>query len=106
MTSYNQGVPLVVNGSTARIADFPWHASLYRQRGFAGPKLYLCGGTIIRPNLIVTAAHCVYDEGTKTVSNPREYYVMTGNVFRDYDSNLHNPVTVKKNRVRRCLETF
>lgn len=92
--------PLIVNGTTPSIAEFPWHATLYEVKKPNGPKEFSCGASIIKNNLLVTAAHCVYDEWSKKLKDPSKYYIATGNIFRDYDSQLHNKNTVKKARVK------
>ncbi|KAK2588709.1 hypothetical protein KPH14_001599 [Odynerus spinipes] len=92
--------PLIVNGTSANISDFPWHATLYEVKRPGGPKEFTCGATIIQDNLLVTAAHCVFDEANKKIYNPKRYYVATGNIFRDYDSPLHEQHIVKKAKVK------
>uniref|UniRef100_A0A8C9A6N5 Transmembrane protease serine 3 n=1 Tax=Prolemur simus TaxID=1328070 RepID=A0A8C9A6N5_PROSS len=47
--------PRIVGGNTSTLAQWPWQVSLQFQ-GY-----HLCGGSIITPLWIVTAAHCVYD---------------------------------------------
>lgn len=91
--------PLVVNGTNAKITDFPWHATLYKGEHPNSEKMFLCGATIIQDDLLVTAAHCVYNEIKRKVDDATKFYVATGNVFRDYDYALHNPVIVKKAQV-------
>lgn len=95
--------PLVVNGTIANIGDFPWHATLYKET--YSPRLgmrkeFICGATIIQTNFLLTAAHCIYDEVTGTTNDPKKLFVVTGNVFPDYDSPFHNPVSVTKSAVR------
>ncbi|XP_015521100.2 modular serine protease [Neodiprion lecontei] len=94
--------PLVYNGVKATIGDFPWHATLYKEvNTVKGPKKeFQCGATIIEINLVLTAAHCVYDENTKTAVSPEKFFVVTGNAFRDYDSPLHDPNIVRKAEVK------
>ena len=47
--------PRIVGGNTSSLAQWPWQASLQFQ-GY-----HLCGGSIITPLWVVTAAHCVYE---------------------------------------------
>jgi len=43
----------IINGKTAYKDEWPWQVSIYYNRNF------LCGGSIISPEWILTAAHCV-----------------------------------------------
>ncbi|XP_075710743.1 transmembrane protease serine 2 [Rhinoderma darwinii] len=43
----------IVGGTQARIAEWPWQVSLQIKQS------HVCGGSIITPDWIVTAAHCV-----------------------------------------------
>ena len=43
----------IVGGSSAALGDWPWQVSLHVQ------GIHICGGSIITPDWIVTAAHCV-----------------------------------------------
>ncbi|XP_015174533.1 PREDICTED: uncharacterized protein LOC107065395 [Polistes dominula] len=92
--------PLIASGRNAVISQFPWHASLYKSESSTSEKSFFCGATIIKENFLVTAAHCIFDEVLKTVADPKEYYVIAGNVHRDYDSVLHNSLYVRKSKVK------
>lgn len=52
----------IVGGSDASIEDYPWQVFLT-----AGD--YMCGGTIISENWILTAAHCTIDENGDDISS-------------------------------------
>ncbi|MDN3702175.1 trypsin-like serine protease [Vibrio artabrorum] len=57
--------PYIVNGSNASVTDFPSMASLFIDRidydGLYSVGSY-CGGTILDPTHILTAAHCIYGD--------------------------------------------
>ena len=57
----------VINGEDAAPNSWPWQISL-QSRG-----RHICGGSLIRPNWILTAAHCVYRN-----PNPSGYIVKVG----------------------------
>jgi len=60
----------IVGGEDALISDFPWQV-------FFRPGDYLCGGSIISENWVITAAHCTFDD--KGVAIPAsEMYVKVG----------------------------
>lgn len=44
----------IVNGQDAAPHSWPWQVSL-RVNG-----RHICGGSLIKPNWVITAAHCVY----------------------------------------------
>jgi len=49
--------PRIVGGYPVAIVNHPWQVALVR--GLASDRLQFCGGSLIAPNLVVTAAHCV-----------------------------------------------
>lgn len=80
--------------------EFPWHTTLYFDED--GSKEFFCGASIIQESLLMTAAHCVYDENRRQLTDASKIHVLTGNIFRDYNY-LHNPNLVKKNQVCKCI---
>lgn len=76
-----------INGFRLKRGQAPWQALLWRPQSLAGMSLsqqqrVMCGGTIIRTGWILTAAHCLTDQGQDIVAaghevrlgvyNPRE----------------------------------
>jgi hypothetical protein len=46
----------IINGQPADVADYPFLVSI---RASEDGELGICGGTVIAPNVVLTAAHCV-----------------------------------------------
>jgi secreted trypsin-like serine protease len=58
----NQVVPAIVGGQEAEVNSIPWQVLIVH---VVYPNFYpICGGTIIGPSTILTAAHCLEDNGT------------------------------------------
>jgi len=49
--------PYIVNGVATKTGQWPWHVGIYVQ--VEDELKYICGGTIISEQSIVTASHCV-----------------------------------------------
>jgi len=54
--------PRIVNGIPAKLGEFPWIVALgYRNSKNPDQPKWLCGGTLITDNHILTAGHCVHN---------------------------------------------
>jgi secreted trypsin-like serine protease len=58
--------PKIVGGEKAAPGEFPWQVALLDAEIEDNAKAQTCGGSLIAPNWVLTAAHCVYD-GKKAV---------------------------------------
>lgn len=56
-TYFNRGAK-IVGGQDARFGQVPWQAAIVKRQYFN--QKISCGGALIKPRWIVTAAHCVY----------------------------------------------
>ena len=68
-------IPLIVGGQKAEIKNFPWQVYVLVVEGSTGVS---CGGSIIDPLHILTAAHCVTHEGTTSQYPANEITVLAG----------------------------
>jgi hypothetical protein len=70
----------VIGGTDAQPGTFPWIA---RVLDFRGEQLGECSGTVLAPNLILTAGHCAENYETGVVNEPAGYLVLTGTLNAD-----------------------
>jgi hypothetical protein len=65
-TSAEELEPRIVGGGLATIAEWPWQAAVTLNPAFYdgnGFNRQFCGGSLVAPTIIVTAAHCVHRAG-------------------------------------------
>jgi hypothetical protein len=67
-------VPFVVGGQESSISQYPWQVLV-----FLPSEKIECGGSILSPTTILTAAHCVDHEGTTTPYPAANVMIMAGN---------------------------
>ena len=67
----------VIGGQPAEPGTFPWMAYVL---DFRGNEVGQCSGTVVAPNLVLTAGHCAEDVQTGVVNEASGYRVLTGNV--------------------------
>lgn len=65
-------------------------------------KKFICGASIIKNNLLITAAQ-FYDKDANTLYKPNRIYILAGNIFRNYDDPSHNSKFIQKNQVYKCI---
>lgn len=83
----------IVGGETAQPHSYPWMVSL---RDSAAPKgrRSFCGGSVIAPVYVLTAAHCVMDLDRRTSDMPqncflaKRYEIYAGSHTKDGDNDL------------------
>ncbi|XP_065208510.1 uncharacterized protein LOC135837230 [Planococcus citri] len=75
---YTNPKKLIKGGVEESISDSPWHVAIYNAK-----KVLICGGTIISPYIVLSAAHC-FEEDNKPTTNTTNYEVVASKVSRNY----------------------
>ncbi|XP_056139334.1 transmembrane protease serine 13a isoform X2 [Lampris incognitus] len=71
-----QSTSRIIGGSVAKLGQWPWQLSLHYQ-GF-----HTCGGVLISPDFVITAAHC-FPRSTPSAMNSGYWRVYGGVVSQD-----------------------
>jgi secreted trypsin-like serine protease len=50
--------PAIVNGTPAAAGEYPWQVAIYTG---TTPERFHCGGSLVAPTIVVSAAHCVLE---------------------------------------------
>ncbi|MDX2270370.1 MAG: serine protease [Cyanobacteriota bacterium] len=66
---------LIVGGSDADPGAYPWMVALLQSDQPDNYEAFFCGGSLIAPQVVLTAAHCLVDTG---LSDPADIEVLLG----------------------------
>lgn len=55
--------PTMTHGNTVELGKYPWHTAIFK-RSYTSLN-YICGGTLINSNTILTAAHCLMENSNE-----------------------------------------
>ncbi|XP_026815136.1 uncharacterized protein LOC113555042 isoform X2 [Rhopalosiphum maidis] len=78
---------LIDNGKTAHVGTAPWNVGVYRFNKENSKYDLICGGSIISPTLVVSAAHCFWKDGmlsNRISINNGLYRIAVGKYDRNY----------------------
>ncbi len=76
--------PRIVGGTETTIAEWPWQVALAVNDEIDprdGFQRQFCGGTLVAPTVVITAAHCLFDSrgpGTRFNTSPNNFEVFAG----------------------------
>jgi hypothetical protein len=68
----------IVNGYVPSADAWPWAAAIVSNGSGTQSENQFCGGTLIRPMTVLTAAHCIVDDKTGTLTTAPEISVVIG----------------------------
>ncbi|KAH8330879.1 hypothetical protein KR067_008558, partial [Drosophila pandora] len=81
--------PFAFNGVTVNNTVVPWHVGLYvwhTEKSYH----FQCGGSLLTPDLVITAAHCVYDETRREAYSTDTFKIVAGKFYRNYDQQTND----------------
>jgi hypothetical protein len=80
-------IPYIIGGQQTSIEQVPWQVYIEGEFVEGSNVLHTsCGGSILDPTHILTAAHCTDVEGTTTPQPAENYEVLAGDSFDDLPS--------------------
>ena len=84
----------IANGQEVEYATrFPWHALIFRETFLGSDDFeYICGGSLIERNVIVTAAHCTVDARGMPLA-PQMLKIVMNAPSADFQENGKNEAT-------------
>ena len=85
-----QGVKRVINGQDA-LQPIPWQVAMYKRKP---SQYFLCGGSIINEDTILSAAHCFEEDLNETTvkvfnTSPKDYFISVGLLQHSMPSMKH-----------------
>ncbi|EDV93709.1 modular serine protease [Drosophila grimshawi] len=62
----------------------PWHVGIYVNHTELNYN-FVCGGTLLTPDVVITAAHCVYSDVSSQVYSVNTFLVVAAKLYRNYN---------------------
>lgn len=90
-SAFAQGAePRVVGGEETSIHDWPWQVAIAHppSEGGDGYDRQFCGGSLVAPTVVLTAAHCAYDGAFQP---PSDFSVISGRTTLSSDEGAEMP---------------
>lgn len=94
--------PQIVGGTSASFSSAPWMVQLLFDWNRDGQYYFTCGGTLVAPNKVLTAAHCLHDGNGNRQDWGRYGLVLggTGKLLGGADNSAGTAVDVTRSWVR------
>lgn len=101
--------PRIIGGTNTSISSAPWMVQLLFEFDNDGLFYFTCGGTLVAPNKVLTAAHCVTDENGKALDMVKHGLILGNtaklvggpngegtavNISRSYYAGSYNAATI------------
>lgn len=75
---------LIVNGRNVERGNYPWMVAIYRLDEDSNTYINVCGGSLLRPNIVLTAAHCVTRNKDGKIANKNLFQIAAGKYYNRY----------------------
>ncbi|CAG9134477.1 unnamed protein product [Plutella xylostella] len=76
-----ESTQLVAGGVSAKHGELPWHVGVYKKT--TEPYKQICGGSIVTQTLVISAAHCFWDDTLK-LQEAKNYAVAAGKIYKPW----------------------
>ena len=84
----------IIGGGTATTEQHPWMVALASRSVYGDYRSgQFCGGTLVSPTKVVTAAHCLYDEATMRPADRPDLKVLVGRTDLSSSAGAEVPVS-------------
>ncbi|XP_055383193.1 uncharacterized protein LOC129613234 [Condylostylus longicornis] len=79
-------VAFSVNSQVTEVQKVPWQVGIYMSDS-NGTYHHICGGTLVKSNVIISAAHCFWNPLISKLYNESNYIIAAGKFYRDFYAN-------------------
>ncbi|KAM8705592.1 hypothetical protein ACLKA7_009969 [Drosophila subpalustris] len=86
------------NGYSINNTVVPWHVGLYSELNEKGFN-FLCGGSLLTPDLVITAAHCVFNEVASEAYSEETFRVVAAKLYRGYEDVTNDDQRRRLNKI-------
>ncbi|MFC1419856.1 S1 family peptidase [Streptacidiphilus cavernicola] len=88
------GMLRIVGGNSTDTGQEPWMVALASRSVYGNSRSgQFCGGTLVSPTKVVTAAHCLYDESTERPADRPDLRVIVGRTDLSTSDGAEVPVS-------------
>lgn len=85
----------IAGGVESKKDEVPYHVAIYKNVNVEWK--YICGGTIVDPQMIVSAAHCFWNHNFEALHDEKEFFVVAGTTFKNYNKTDSEQIPQKRN---------
>lgn len=81
-----EGSPYIIGGEVTNNTKVPWHVGIYRLKRLQNDQPeFICGGTILNPKVIISAAHCFWDSLSERAHPPELFRIVAGKFYHKFN---------------------